>query len=786
MNAIKKVGKKVDAFSIKWAKRIIKYKWAVLSISVLMALGIASQGKMEFDSDYHIFFSDENPELLAFDGLQEKYTKDDNALIVLTPKNGDVFTKENLTAIEELTAEAWNTPFSSRVDAITNFQHTRAENDNLFVEDLAYQTHLKSKEEIQEIKKIALSEPLLVNRLVNKEGSVTAINVTVKFPNKSLDENPLTVAFLNNMINAFKEKHPQFDVHISGIIMMNDAFFTSSQKDLMFTMLMLAIILITVLILTKNFFSTLVTFFVIVFSITTAIGFMGLAGIKLTPPSATFPTIILTLAVADSIHILVTYLQGIRNKGLSKYEALTESIRLNFMPVIITSVTTIIGFLTMNFGDVPPFGDLGNIVAVGVFAALIYSLTFLPAFMAIMPIKQKRNVEKVDQQNNNGWLTNLGLYISKRPKPVTVISLLVIIAISVLAFKNEFNDEFVKYFDESVDFRRNSDYISENLTGIYNIEYSIGAGESGGINNPEYLKKLQEFERWFEQQPEVVHVNAFTEVSRRVNKSMHGDLESYYEIPSNRQEAAQYLLLYEMSLPFGLDLNNQLNVDKSETRVTVTTQNLKSSELIALSERGQNWLKDNAPEHMHALGTSTTLMFSRLGFRQAKSMLKGNIIALVLITLILTIALRNLKLGLLSVIPNLAPVFIGFGIWALFKAQINTGMVIVFGMTLGIIVDDTVHFMSKFLRAKNELGYDSRAAVVYAFQTVGKALVTTSIVLVVGFLILSQSTFALNSHMAQITTVIIAVALIVDFILLPALLILVSNDNPQKAMKAKN
>lgn len=784
MNAIKKAGDKLNSFAVKWAEFIIKFKWLVLLGTIFFAFGIASQGKMEFDADYHVFFSDDNPELLAFDGLQEKYTKDDSALIVLTPNNGDVFTKENLSAIEELTSEAWNTPFSSRVDAITNFQHTRAVEDDLYVEDLSYETSSKSESEIQKIKEIALKEPLLVNRLVNEKGSVTAINVTVKFPNISLDENPNTVTFLNDMITKFKEKHPQFDVHISGIIMMNDAFFSASQKDLMFTLIMLIIIVITVLLLTRSIYSTIVTFFVILFSIITAIGFMGIMGIKLTPPSATFPTIILTLAVADSIHILVTFLQNMRKKGMDKKSALIESLRLNFMPVFITSVTTIIGFLTMNFGDVPPFADLGNIVSVGVFAALIYSITFLPAFMAIMPIKTKQVQENSEASASKDWLNKLAIIVTKKPKQLVILSLVVIGILSALSFKNEFNDEFVKYFDETVPFRTNSDYISENLTGIYNIEYSVGSGESGGMNNPQYLKKLEEFEKWFEKQPEVIHVNSYTEVARRVNKSMHGDEPDYYKIPNNRQEAAQYLLLYEMSLPFGLDLNNQINVDKSETRITVTTENLKSSELIELSERGENWLKDNAPEHMSSIGTSTTLMFSRLGFRQAKSMLKGNIIALILISIILMLALRSLKLGFLSIIPNITPVFVGFGIWALFKGQINTGMVIVFGMTLGIIVDDTVHFMSKFLRARRELGYDAKDAVIYAFQTVGKALVTTTLVLLAGFVVLSQSSFALNSYMAQITTIIILAALIIDFILLPALLILVSKDTKKIEVKS--
>ncbi len=782
MNAIKKARNATTVFTRSWANFVIKYKWPVLLATLILALGLGSQGSMEFDGDYHVFFSKSNPELEAFDALQEKYTKDDNVIIVLSPSNGNLFTKENLIAIEELTAEAWNTPYSSRVDALTNFQHTSADGDDLYVDDLSYESSLKTDAEILEIKEKALKEPLLVNRILNEAGSVTAINITVRLPGEDINEIPGEVTpFVRNMISDFKEKHPNFKVHTSGLIPMNTAFFESSMKDMALTMIMLIIVIITTFILTRNIWSTLATLVVVMFSIMSAIGFVGIMDIKMTPPSAVFPTMILTLAVADSIHILVTMLQKMRKDGLNKVEALKESMRLNFMPVFITSLTTVIGFLTMNFGDVPPFWDLGNITAFGMTMAFLYSTTALPALMAILPVKSKAKKETTVVRKN--WYTGLGNYVVKQPVRLTIISVLVIGGLTYLATKNTFNDEFVNYFDETVQFRTDTDYIKDNLTGIYNIEYSVGSGESGGINNPEYLKHLNAFEDWLNGQPEVIHVNAFSEVARRVNRSMHGDDESFYRIPDSRDEAAQYLLLYELSLPFGLDLNNQINVDKSETRVTVTIENVSSAEMIAFSKKGEEWLRNNTPEAMHTMGVSPTLMFSKLGFRQADSMLKGNIIALILISLVLMLALKNFKLGLLSIIPNVTPVLVGFGIWALYKAQINTGMVIVFGMTLGIIVDDTVHFMSKFLRARRELGYDAKQAVVYAFETVGKALVTTTIVLLAGFAVLSTSSFALNSYMARITVIIILAALIIDFVLLPSLLILTSR---KEAVVAKN
>ena len=776
MNALKKAGNFANTFAKRWAQFVIRFKWPVLLLTLLLALGLGSQGKMEFDGDYHVFFSESNPELEAFDALQDKYTKDDNIILVLSPSNKNVFTRENLTAIEALTAEAWNTPYSSRVDAVTNFQHTRAEGDDLYVDDLSYESENKTDEEIKEIREVALKEPLLVHRIINEQGSVTAINITVRLPGvDSASEIPEVTDATRKMVSAFKEQYPQFDVYTTGLVPLNTAFFEASQSDLALIGIMLIIVIFVTFLLTRNIFATLATLFVVLFSIISAVGFVGITGIKLTPPSAVFPTMILTLAVADSIHILVTMLQKVRKDGMSKKEALVESMRLNFMPVFITSLTTVIGFLTMNFGDVPPFWHLGNITAFGMTMAFLYSTTTLPALMAIFPIwKKKRTVE---QEQKIGWYSKLGYFVSRQPVKLAVISLAIIVGLTYLATKNVFNDEFVEYFDDSVQFRQDSDFINENLTGFYNVEFSVGSGESGGINNPEYLQQLNEFEDWLNKQSEVVHVNAFSEVARRVNRSMHGDNQDFYKVPTNREEAAQYLLLYELSLPFGLDLNNQINVDKSETRVTATLKNISSAEMIAFSERSEEWLRNNTIKPMHTIGVSPTMMFSKLGFRQADSMFNGNIIALILISLVLMLALRNFKLGLLSIIPNVTPVLVGFGIWALYKGQINTGMVIVFGMTLGIIVDDTVHFMSKFLRARRELGYDSRQAVVYAFETVGRALVTTTIVLLAGFAVLSTSSFALNSYMARITVIIILSALIIDFILLPALLILISGKS---------
>jgi len=305
---------------------------------------------------------------------------------------------------------------------------------------------------------------------------------------------------------------------------------------------------------------------------------------------------------------------------------------------------------------------------------------------------------------------------------------------------------------------------------LYSIAYSPGAGESGGISEPAYLRKLDAFANWYRAQPEVKHVSSLSDTMKRLNMNLHGDDPAWYRLPDRRDLAAQYLLLYEMSLPYGLDLNNQINVDKSATRLDVSLESLSSDQTIALEARAQRWLKKNAPASMQVHGASPSVMFSHIGKRNIHSMLIGTTVALILISFILVFALRSLRIGLISIIPNLVPAAMAFGLWGLLVGQVGLALSIVTGMTLGIIVDDTVHFLSKYLRARREEGYAPADAVRYAFHTVGTALWTTSVVLMAGFLVLVYSPFELNSGMGLLTAITIGFALLADFLLLPTLL----------------
>jgi predicted RND superfamily exporter protein len=754
--------------------------WIILVCITLAAIAGMGAGKLEFKNDYRVFFSEENPQLTAFESMQKVYSKSDNVSFIVAPKDGYVFTAEHLSALKVLTKASWQVPYSTRVDSITNFQYSYAEEDDMIVEDLVMSTKNLTPEKLDKIKKVAISEPLLVDKIISKTAHVSVVNVTVQLPGHNpLAETPEVAASVRAIQAKFLAEHPEVDVYLSGMIMMNTSFGESSLSDSATLIpLMFLVVIVTIGLLLRTVTGTISTVLIIIMSIVTTMGLAGWLGFYLTGPSSSAPTMIMTLAVADCIHILTSMFYEMR-QGADKRTAIARSLHINFQPIFLTSVTTAIGFLSMNFSDSPPFRDLGNLVAIGVMFAFVFSITIFPALLTVLPVRVKKQNE-----NKKDIMSKLADFVISKRKILLPLTSLLIVASVVFIPNNELNDDFVKYFDESVPFRTATDFMQDNLSGMMVVEISVKTGKPSGINNPKYLQSISDFSDWLRERPETDHVNTITDTLKRLNKNMHGDDPSWYKLPDSQEMSAQYLLLYEMSLPYGLDLNNQLNVDKSSSRIVVTFKNMTSNELINTEQDMIGWFAKHAPQYDVDFA-SPSLMFAHIGQRNIISMIIGTTLALILISILLGFALKSWRFGLISLLPNLAPAAIGFGIWGLYSGQVGLGLSVVIGMTLGIVVDDTVHFLSKYLHARRDKNASAKEAVHYAFDNVGRALWVTTLVLVAGFTVLAQSSFKMNADMGFLTALTILVALVVDFLFLPPLLMLLDKSKNESVIRVE-
>jgi predicted RND superfamily exporter protein len=775
---------RTDMFATALAEAMIRWRWLVILATLVATFGFATgMPNLSFDTNYRAFFSDENPELAAFETFQATYTKNDNVLIVVRPADGNVFSADTLAVVEEITEASWQVPYAIRVDSLTNFQHTWSEGDNLIVEDLVRDARSLDRGDLLERRAIALNEPLLRNQLVTPDGAVTAVNIVLQYPELHSMEVPESVAVVRALRDRIEAEYPDIDIVLSGISMMNNAFMESGMGDMAKLIpLMYLVLLVIMMIAIRSWSGTLATLFLILFSTIVAMGSAGFLAIGLTPVSASAPTIVLTLAIADSIHVLMSMRQRMRD-GLTKREAIIDAVRINFLAVSITSLTTVIGFMALNLSDSPPFGHLGTMTAIGIIAAWLLSITFLPAIVSLLPMKA--SPRKSDGKDATARMGQLAGWVTRNSRPVLVTTVAGSAALIALIPTIDFNDQWVNYFDTSLEVRRDNDLALQDF-GLYPIEFSVPAQSSGGIAEPEYLQNLDAFAAWARSQDNVTHVYSVTDIMRRLNRNLHGDDPDYYTLPDDRGLAAQYLLLYELSLPYGLDLNDRINIDKSASRLTVTLDNVTTEETKAFLDAAEAWLADNTPDYMHTSATGAQVMFAYVAERNVNSMISGNIIAVLAIGLVMILALRSLRLGALSLIPNTLPILTTFGVWALLVGTVGFSVAAVGAVSLGIVVDDTVHFLTKYRRARVERGADTAGAIRYAFETVGMAIVINTIILAAGFAVLALSTFKLNADMGLLTALAIVFALVLDFLLLPALLVELNKLTSRKTQSGEN
>jgi predicted RND superfamily exporter protein len=761
----------VDAFASSLAQFVIRHRWLVIAATLLAVVAVGSGARhLDFANNYRAFFSTENPELVAFEAFQGTYTKNDNILFVLQPADGVVFSPTIAEAIGRVTEEAWQIPFSIRVDSLSNFQHTWSLDDDLTVEDLIAPGADLSPDELARIKSIALIEPLLKDNLIAADAETTGINVVLQYPEESLTEVPTAVAKARAIADGIRADYPELTVALTGVSMLNNSFAEAGVQDLMILVPLMYLILLVVMVVTlRSFSGTLATLFIIVFSSAAAVGAGGFMGIELTPISLTAPTIILTLAIADSVHILISLREALR-QGMPKAAAIVEAMRINFLAVSITSLTTIVGFMALNLSDTPPFWHLGNMTAVGIAAAWLFSITFLPALMSLLPVRVKPAATPQVGRGAASLMERIADFVILRYRALLIGGGAIAVALTAMVPTIDLNDEWTKYFDDRVEFRRDADFAIEHLGGLYPIEFSVTAANVGGVSEPEFLSHLDAFTSWLRAQPEVTHVYSLSDIMKRLNRNMHGDDPNFYRVPDDRELAAQYLLLYELSLPYGLDLNDRINIDKSATRVTATLGDVSTVAVRAFNERADGWLRGNTPEYMWVNPTGATVMFSFIAKRNVESMLRGNAIAVILIAIIMVLALRNVRLGLLSLIPNAMPIAMTFGVWAILVGMVGMAAATVTATSLGIIVDNTVHLLTKYQRGIREKGLSVPDAIRYAFRTVGTAVAANAVILAIGFSVLALSTFKINAEMGLLTAIAVVIALIVDFFFLPALL----------------
>ncbi len=746
-----------------------------LSLVVVAVCAIGVRG-IGFTNDSRVFFDSDNPERAAFEALERAFSPTQDVLIAIAPAAGvtprGALSPTGFAILGEIVARGVTVPYANGVFGPTNFPVPTAADGAISAVPLVADASALSEAEAARAATAVLNEPALLGRLVSPDGGVAAVSINLRLPVGEATAVDAAAQAVRSFVGELRSRYPDFAFYLTGPVLGGVTFGEATEADFRSVMpIVIAIVFALLLVLLRSVSATAATLAVVGATAATSLGIAGWFAFQLNPASAGAPPIIMTLAVADSIH-LVTGVRQAQARGLKKHAAIAESLRLNAWPIFLTSATTAIGFLSMNASAAPPLRDLGNVTALGVMVAFVFSVTLLPALLTILPLPAKRGGPP--EQAVMSWV---GRLIVKHRWHAFCLCLMAAVGLAIGMSRITLDDRFIDYLGEQFELRRDSDFISAHLTGLDMIEHALPAPGVSGVVADDYLERVDAFATWYRAQPGVVYVWSIADAARRLNRAMHGDAPDAHRLPDAPGLAGAYLTSYGGSLPDGIASVGFVDPTFTASRFVASVRGASSVELRALAAAADAWLAENAPA-IAGPATGLSLMYAHVSSRSIDSMLRSTAIALVLISALLVVALRSVRIGLLSLAPNLTPAAIGLGLWGWSYGNIGIASSVVMAMTLGIVVDNTIHLLSKYLHARRSRNASPREAILFAFETVGGALAINALVLIAGFAALTTSGFAVTAQLGALTAIVFAVALIADFLLLPALLVML--DRPRQ------
>lgn len=741
---------------------VARPRLAVACALVILAVCAAGLPGLSINSDTRVFFSPGNEQRQALDRFEAEFSSQNNLMIALHARQGDVFRPEHLQLMRELTETAWTLPHVTRVDSLSNSIHMTSDAEGIIIADMVQADDISSPDIIRDR---VLADEMLVGKLVAEDGRTMALNINVQYPVGDSAAPGEIYRAAREMIDELRVREAGLDVWFTGRVASSNAMSLAAKTD-MKTLTPLGWVLIGVVLslLLRSARVVLALYVTIFMAILSALGVAGWVGHQLNAATSSAPTVILGLGVASLLHICVSALHHAR-QGMAKGEAISRALHGDIAPVALTLTTTAIGFLTLNWADAPPFRELGNIVALGAGFCLLYGLLVFPVALRWMSAHPKPSLTILKT-----FPVALGNFVIGHRRAVLVAAPVMLAVIALGISRIAIDDNYVRYFSEDYAFRVETEKIEQNLTGMDHIEFAVAGQGDGAILDPDYFATLEAFEAWLHQQPKVTHVTTVAETFRRLNQHLNEGDPTFHAIPRDGDLLAQYLLLYEMSLPLGRSLQDTITMDRSASRVSVVMTGASTREIRLLQEQGKAWLADHSGGSITGTGTGLAVMFAYLSSLNITSMTGGTIIALIVISFILIAAFRSLKYGLISLIPNLLPVAIAFGTWGFLVGKAGVAVSAVGAITLGIIVDDTVHLLWRYLEARRA-GATPENAVRAMLARVGTPMLTSSIVLMIGFGVLATSGFHITAALGALSMITIFVALVADLVFLPALLL---------------
>lgn len=740
-----------------------RYLWVGLTL-VLSAGVMLGLQDTRLETSYRAILSENDPYKAEVDQAKEDFPPSTSVLFAFQSADS-VFTFDYLAAMDDLTKRYTEVEFAISVGSLINRRLNATDADRFDRDYLVPELDELTEADLKQIHATAIADEDLTKSILSPEGDMGL--ASIKFNAGDNDQaTQLRVArSVIKLRDSLRADHPNVTIYVlGGVLFELDSYNAQVQDSTVLFPFVIAISIALLWFCLRSLPFALCLFVIAFTTIGLAVGTFGWADIPFNQISTLGPLVVFVIAIADGIHIVSIYAQGL-NKGLDKLSAMRESLAVNIQPVTLATLTTAMGFLSLNYCSSPGIYGFGNIVAIGVCWAFFVTLTLLPTLVLLVPVKQAPKPLGV-----RTFIDWVGAVVERKPHHLFWGSTALITITLLMLPLNNLDFNRFSFVDKDSDFHKVVTALATKIGNDQALAYSIDSGEYYGITQPAFLRSVDEFSQWLEAQPEASFVTSYTDYLRSRNKAEHDDVDDWDELPNDQLEVIDYLVGYQLVQEIEPSLSPIFNSDYSAIRLVIGTSNLSNVELIDFNDRIDAWVADHIDPNLKVLHGDNSILFARLDRSITIELVQGFTLSFLLITLTLLIGLRSLRYGLLSIMPNLFPATIVFGVWGLLIGELSPYILMLFSISIGLVVDDSVHILSKYVSARRA-GDDPHQAVKYSLDKAGSAITITTLSLAVGTLILVFSNTYYFQNVALLLTPIIVVALLLDLFFLPVLLI---------------
>ena len=745
----------------KYIEFLDKHKYKTIIISTLIvALFSISLKELAYEGSYKIWFDKESKILQEYENFRTTFSGDDTFVVAFKDEEG-IFTPKAVNAILYLTKEFKKIEGVSKVDSLSNYQYISSEDDDIIIEDFIYNTaNLETKKEI------AIADSLIVNQLISKDAKTTMIAIRLT-SSIGADEN-VNIAVMRSieeLLESYKQtSHYKF--YISGAPAITASLVSVSQSDAMVLMpLGVLIVVVLLFVIFKDMMGVLIPSIVIVFTFLMTLSIQMLLGYKLNNFTVNIPSFISAIAIAGSMHLFLAWVYY-KNKNLPNKEAVLLALKNNIVPIGMTSLTTAIGFASLGFSKIEPISTLGVAITSGALMAFIFTITLVPSIL--LTLKDNYSIKPLKLLNLLD-VKNYGDFIIKHDKTIVGLFLLLFIVLGSGIKDLKVDSNSIKYFEDTTVVKAGSDFIQEHLTGPMIYEVIVDSKLNEGIKNPLFLNEVVAFEDALKERFEnVTFSSSLKDVVLRMQERLNASSDE--KMPQTQNLVAQYFLLYSMSLPQGMELNDKIDVNERYLRVSINTNVQNTSKDLEMIEWIKNYWLTKTNYSADVQGQSA--IFAYMQSSITDTLINSITATLLIVTVAMFFIFKNFRMLWLFILPNIAPIIVVAGVMGHLGISIDIGVAISAAVILGIAVDDTIHFFSKYFDAIKTKPLNE--SIDYIISHSGNAMILTTLILSVTFSIFILSSFIPNVNFAIVTIIALNIALVLDLVLLPALLSVVS------------